>query len=88
MSSRFDVCASSRLRAFCSCSRKFSWENFELGFDFSLFWKVTTLPDDFPNAHSTINDLRLEYVVSVEGRVRQRPNESINTKMKTGYIEV
>lgn len=27
-------------------------------------------------------------MVSVEGRVRQRPNESINTKMKTGYIEV
>ncbi|XP_024020879.1 aspartate--tRNA ligase, chloroplastic/mitochondrial isoform X2 [Morus notabilis] len=56
--------------------------------DHSGVVQVTTLPDDFPNAHSTINDLRLEYVVSVEGRVRQRPNESINKKMKTGYIEV
>ncbi|GMN52419.1 hypothetical protein TIFTF001_021558 [Ficus carica] len=50
--------------------------------------QVTTLPDDFPDAHSTINDLRIEYVVSVEGLVRQRPSESINKKMKTGYIEV
>lgn len=50
--------------------------------------KVTTLPDDFPDAHSTINDLRIEYVVSVEGLVRRRPSESINKKLKTGYIEV
>lgn len=27
-------------------------------------------------------------MVSVEGLVRQRPSESINKKMKTGYIEV
>ena len=51
-------------------------------------FKVTTLPDDFPDAHSTINDLRLEYVIAVEGLVRQRPSESINKKMKTGDIEV
>lgn len=50
--------------------------------------KITTLPDDYPDAHSTINDLRIEYVVSVEGTVRQRPDESINKKMKTGMIEV
>ncbi|PON86823.1 Aspartate-tRNA ligase, bacterial/mitochondrial-type [Trema orientale] len=50
--------------------------------------QVTTLPDDFPDAHSSINDLRLEYVVAVEGLVRQRPSESINKKMKTGYVEV
>ena len=35
-----------------------------------------------------INDMRLEYVVSVEGTVRARPNESINKKMKTGVVEV
>ncbi|KAK2444522.1 aspartate--tRNA ligase, chloroplastic/mitochondrial [Trifolium repens] len=45
--------------------------------------QVTTLPDDFPAAHSTINDVRLEYVVAIEGVVRSRPNESINKKMKT-----
>ena len=32
--------------------------------------------------------MRLEYVVSVEGTVRTRPNESINKKMKTGSLEV
>ncbi|XP_045820423.1 aspartate--tRNA ligase, chloroplastic/mitochondrial [Trifolium pratense] len=50
--------------------------------------QVTTLPDDFPIAHSAINDVRLEYVVAIEGVVRSRPNESINKKMKTGFIEV
>ncbi|KAK7320052.1 hypothetical protein RJT34_04782 [Clitoria ternatea] len=50
--------------------------------------QVTTLPDEFPDAHSAINDLRLEYVVAIEGIVRSRPNESINKKMKTGLIEV
>ncbi|KAG2704029.1 hypothetical protein I3760_06G164400 [Carya illinoinensis] len=50
--------------------------------------QITTLPDEFPDAHSTINDSRLEYVVSVEGIVRSRPSESVNKKMKTGLIEV
>ncbi|KAH6767041.1 tRNA synthetase class II K and family protein [Perilla frutescens var. hirtella] len=50
--------------------------------------QVTTLPDDFPEAHAAVNDLRLEYVVAVEGVVRPRPIESINKKMKTGFIEV
>lgn len=49
---------------------------------------MTTLPDEFPEAHSVVSDLRLEYVVAVEGVVRQRPVESINKKMKTGVIEV
>lgn len=50
--------------------------------------QVTTLPDDFPEAHAVVNDLRLEYVITVEGVVRPRPVESINKKMKTGFIEV
>ncbi|KAJ1436283.1 OB-fold nucleic acid binding domain, AA-tRNA synthetase-type [Sesbania bispinosa] len=50
--------------------------------------QVTTLPDEYPEAHSAINDLRLEYVVAIEGIVRSRPSESINKKMKTGFIEV
>ncbi|KAE8008176.1 hypothetical protein FH972_004713 [Carpinus fangiana] len=56
--------------------------------DYSGIVQVTTLPDEFPDAHSTINDLRLEYVVAVEGIVRSRPSESVNKKMKTGFIEV
>ncbi|KAK7320056.1 hypothetical protein RJT34_04786 [Clitoria ternatea] len=50
--------------------------------------QVTTLPNEFPDAHSAINDLRFEYVVAIEGIVRSRSNESINKKMKTGLIEV
>ncbi|KAK4491157.1 hypothetical protein RD792_001887 [Penstemon davidsonii] len=50
--------------------------------------QVTTLPDEFPEAHSVVNDLRLEYVVAVEGVVRSRPIESINKKMITGLVEV
>ncbi|KAJ9159338.1 hypothetical protein P3X46_024848 [Hevea brasiliensis] len=43
---------------------------------------VTTLPDDFPDAHSLINDLRPEYVIAVEGVVRSRPSEAVNKKLK------
>lgn len=50
--------------------------------------QITTLPDDFPDAHLIVNGLRLEYVISVEGIVRSRPSESVNTRMKTGMIEV
>ncbi|XP_051133363.1 aspartate--tRNA ligase, chloroplastic/mitochondrial [Andrographis paniculata] len=50
--------------------------------------QITTLPDEFPEAHSVVNDLRIEYVIAVEGQVRWRPEESINKKMKTGFIEV
>ncbi|GKV23742.1 hypothetical protein SLEP1_g33441 [Rubroshorea leprosula] len=54
--------------------------------DYNGIVQVTTLPDEFPVAHSTINDLRLEYVIAVEGVVRPRPSESVNKKMKTGSI--
>ncbi|KAI5661211.1 hypothetical protein M9H77_20534 [Catharanthus roseus] len=50
--------------------------------------QITTLPDEFPAAHAIVNDLRLEYVVAVEGVVRLRPSESVNKKMKTGFVEV
>ncbi|KAJ4823017.1 hypothetical protein Tsubulata_009222 [Turnera subulata] len=50
--------------------------------------QVTTLPDEFPDAHSVVNDLRLEYVVAIEGVVRSRPPASVNEKMETGYVEV
>ncbi|KAK8315063.1 hypothetical protein V6Z12_D01G214300 [Gossypium hirsutum] len=50
--------------------------------------QITSLPGEFPDAHEAIKDLRLEYVVSVDGFVRSRPSESVNKKMKTGSIEV
>ncbi|XVE87154.1 hypothetical protein DITRI_Ditri18aG0093700 [Diplodiscus trichospermus] len=39
-------------------------------------------------AHATIKDLRLEYVVAVDGVVPSRPTESVNEKMKTGSVEL
>ncbi|CAO2835199.1 unnamed protein product [Amaranthus hypochondriacus] len=56
--------------------------------DHSGIVQITTLPNDFPDAHSVVNDLRLEYVISVEGVVRLRPYEAVNKKMKTGTVEV
>lgn len=50
--------------------------------------QATTLPDKFPDAHHMANELRLEYVVALEGLVRLRPSESVNELMKTGKIEV
>ncbi|EPS71107.1 hypothetical protein M569_03647, partial [Genlisea aurea] len=50
--------------------------------------QVTTLPDEFPDAHSIVNELRVEYVVAVDGVVRPRPVEAVNEKMATGSIEV
>ncbi|XP_072972324.1 aspartate--tRNA ligase, chloroplastic/mitochondrial [Typha angustifolia] len=50
--------------------------------------QITTLPDEFPDAYSVVNKLRLEHVVAVEGVVRSRPGESVNVKMKTGAVEV
>nr|DAD46820.1 TPA_asm: hypothetical protein HUJ06_016757 [Nelumbo nucifera] len=50
--------------------------------------QITTLPSQFPDSHSIINKLGLEYVIAVDGVVRSRPSESFNKKMKTGMIEV
>jgi aspartyl-tRNA synthetase len=48
---------------------------------------VTTLPE-YPEVYAVVNKLRVESVVAVEGVVRSRPTEAINTDMKTGAIEV
>uniref|UniRef100_A0A0E0FGE1 Aminoacyl-transfer RNA synthetases class-II family profile domain-containing protein n=1 Tax=Oryza nivara TaxID=4536 RepID=A0A0E0FGE1_ORYNI len=49
--------------------------------------QVTTLPE-YPEVYAVVNKLRVESVVAVEGVVRSRPTEAINTDMKTGAIEV
>ncbi|XP_021755166.1 aspartate--tRNA ligase, chloroplastic/mitochondrial-like [Chenopodium quinoa] len=56
--------------------------------DHSGIVQITTLPNDFPEAHSLVNNVRLEYVIAVEGVVRLRPGEAANKKMKTGMVEV
>ena len=38
--------------------------------------------------HETAGSLRSQYVISVKGEVRKRPEGSENTKLSTGYIEV
>ncbi|KAJ0979485.1 hypothetical protein J5N97_014959 [Dioscorea zingiberensis] len=50
--------------------------------------QITTIPDEFPEAYSVANKVRVEYVIAVEGTVRSRPSESVNKNMKTGSIEV
>ncbi|KAK8965631.1 hypothetical protein KSP40_PGU015717 [Platanthera guangdongensis] len=50
--------------------------------------QVSTLPDEYPEAHSTATKVGREWVVAIEGCVRARPTESVNEKMKTGAIEV
>ncbi|KNA21330.1 hypothetical protein SOVF_044290 [Spinacia oleracea] len=56
--------------------------------DHSGIVQITTLPNDFPDAHSVVNEARLEYVIAVDGLVRLRPSEAANKKMKTGMVEV
>jgi hypothetical protein len=51
------------------------------------FVQVTTLPE-CPEVYNTVNKLRVESVVAVEGVVRPRPADAINADMKTGAIEV
>lgn len=53
-----------------------------------MVFQVTTVPDEFADAHLIINNLSLEYVVAVEAVVRSRPSESVNKKIKTGLVEV
>ena len=45
-------------------------------------------PESHPEAHAAAGDVRNEYVVRVEGRVRRRPIETVNPRLKTGEIEV
>lgn len=39
-------------------------------------------------AHNLAKDLRSEYVISIEGKVRKRPEGTENPALKTGYIDV
>ena len=40
------------------------------------------------DAFDIAKDIRNEYVLSVEGKVRQRPGDAINTELETGKIDV
>lgn len=45
-------------------------------------------PAEYAAAHERAADVRLEYVVAVEGAVRARPAETVNASLPTGDIEL
>jgi aspartyl-tRNA synthetase len=50
--------------------------------------QVVFNPELDATTHAVADTFRLEYVVEVEGEVRLRPPESVNSQMPTGEIEV
>lgn len=52
------------------------------------FAQIVFNPQVNEEAHNKAQDLRSEFVISVEGKVRARSEEMINTKIPTGEIEV
>ena len=50
--------------------------------------QVVCDPEDSPSAHARAGDVRLEYVVAVQGRVRHRPADTVNPDLATGEIEI
>ncbi len=50
--------------------------------------QITVDPDQGAEAFAAAEHLRNETVIQVSGRVRQRPPESVNTKLATGAVEV
>ena len=50
--------------------------------------QVVTSSDDAPDAHTAADPARNEWVVQVEGTVRERPEGTANDELATGRIEV
>ena len=50
--------------------------------------QVIIEPEHNPEAHQIGKELRNEFVVSIEGTVRQRPDDQINKDVTTGEIDV
>ena len=50
--------------------------------------QVVVHPDEAPAVAKTLESVRLEWVVEVDGRVETRGDDAINTDMATGEIEV
>ncbi|MEB3295555.1 MAG: aspartate--tRNA ligase [Synechococcales bacterium] len=50
--------------------------------------QVVSDPDRTPQSHPIAEGIRNEYVIKVTGRVSQRPEESLNTKIATGAVEI
>ncbi|PPS11463.1 hypothetical protein GOBAR_AA09191 [Gossypium barbadense] len=50
--------------------------------------QITSLPGEFPDAHEAIKDLRLEYVVAVDGFVRSRPNVNYVCQIAAEHVQI
>ncbi|WP_017304460.1 aspartate--tRNA ligase [Spirulina subsalsa] len=50
--------------------------------------QIVSDPERTPQSYTRAETLRNEYVVRIEGRVSQRPPESLNPKIPTGEIEI
>ncbi|MDJ1180910.1 aspartate--tRNA ligase [Roseofilum sp. BLCC_M91] len=50
--------------------------------------QIVSDPDRTPDSYELAEKLRNEYVVKIEGRVTQRPEDSLNPKIATGEIEI
>jgi aspartyl-tRNA synthetase len=50
--------------------------------------QVVFNPQEDPVTHEKSHQVRSEYVLAVQGKVRNRPDDMLNPKLKTGTIEV
>ncbi len=50
--------------------------------------QIVSDPQRTPDSYELANTLRNEYVVEITGRVTQRPEESLNTRIPTGEVEI
>ncbi|MBD2460388.1 aspartate--tRNA ligase [Oscillatoria sp. FACHB-1407] len=50
--------------------------------------QIVSDPERTPDSYETAGDLRNEYVVKITGRVTRRPEESLNSRLATGEVEV
>jgi aspartyl-tRNA synthetase len=50
--------------------------------------QIVSDPQRTPDSYEQANSLRNEYVVEITGRVTQRPEESLNTRIPTGEVEI
>jgi len=50
--------------------------------------QIVSDPQRTPDSYEPANALRNEYVVEITGRVTQRPEESLNTRIPTGVVEI
>jgi aspartyl-tRNA synthetase len=50
--------------------------------------QIVSDPQRTPDSYELANALRNEYVVEITGRVTQRPEESLNSRIPTGEVEI